>query len=319
MSHTRLLSMGAAVLLLSGCYSAPVRMPVVDEARTAVDAVRANPQVATYAPDELQAAVATYERAQSLMRGGADADEVRHVSYLAQQRAAIAQEMARLRYAEQSIALASAERERLQAQVREAEAAVRSAHIAEAQAESAQRAALEAQARAAQRQPGIVRPAQTPAQPRAEPAPERRATLERELRDLFATRSERGIVVTLNDVLFDPGSSMLRPGGQRLVARLGDFLREYPDRTIAIEGFSDSGATDASSLELSERRAAAVRVALVDEGVDGSRVFVRGYGKAFPVATNETPEGRQRNRRVEVVISDQGGAIAPRVASFGAR
>jgi len=319
MSHTRLLSMGAAVLLLSGCYSAPVRMPVVDEARTAVDAARANPQVATYAPDELQAAVATYERAQSLMRGGADADEVRHVSYLAQQRAAIAQEMARLRYAEQSIALASAERERLQAQVREAEAAVRSAHIAEAQAESAQRAALEAQARAAQRQPGIVRPAQTPAQPRAEPAPERRATLERELRDLFATRSERGIVVTLNDVLFDPGSSMLRPGGQRLVARLGDFLREYPDRTIAIEGFSDSGATDASSLELSERRAAAVRVALVDEGVDGSRVFVRGYGKAFPVATNETPEGRQRNRRVEVVISDQGGAIAPRVASFGAR
>jgi outer membrane protein OmpA-like peptidoglycan-associated protein len=148
---------------------------------------------------------------------------------------------------------------------------------------------------------------------------ERRANLDKELRDLFATRTERGTVVTLNDVLFDPGSFMLRPGGQRLVARLGEFLRVYPDRIIAIEGFADGGATDAASIELSERRATTVRLALVDEGVDGSRVQVRAYGKAFPVATNDTPEGRQRNRRVEVVISDERGAIAPRVASYAGR
>ena len=70
-------------------------------------------------------------------------------------------------------------------------------------------------------------------------------------------------------------------------------------------------------MELSERRAASVKLALTDAGVDGSRVFVRGYGKAFPVATNETGEGRQRNRRVEVVVSDERGSIAPRVASVG--
>ena len=124
-------------------------------------------------------------------------------------------------------------------------------------------------------------------------------------------------MVTLNDVLFDPGSAMLRPGGRRLVARLAEFLREYPERTIAIEGFTDSAGSDAESQELSERRAAAVKNALMDAGVDGSHVFVRGYGKAFPVATNETGEGRQRNRRVEVVVSDERGSIAPRVASVG--
>lgn len=320
MKRSRLLWTGATALLLSACYSAPVRMPVLDDARAAVDAARANPQVTTYAADQLQAAVSTYERAQSLLRSGADADEVRHVSYLAQQRAAIAQETARLRYAEQSIAIASTERERarLEASARESADAVRSAHLAEARAESAARAAreAEAQARAAQRQAILAQP---PAQPPTRSPAERRAILEKELRELAATKSDRGIVVTLNDVLFDPGSSMLRPGGQRLVARLGDFLREYPDRTIAIEGFTDSASTDALSIELSERRAAAVRVALVEEGVDASRVFVRGYGKAFPVATNDTPEGRQRNRRVEIVISEEGGAIAPRVASYGGR
>ena len=123
----------------------------------------------------------------------------------------------------------------------------------------------------------------------------------------------------MNDVLFDPGSDMLRPGGQRLVARLAEALRLYPERTIAIEGFAEATGSDAQSLELSERRAAAVRLALIDAGIDGSRVLERGYGGAFPVASNDTPEGRQRNRRVEVVISDERGSIAPRVANFAGR
>ena len=311
----RLTFTGATVLLLAACYTAPVRIAALDDARTAVDAARANPQVATYAADELTDAMATYARAESLARSGADADEVRHVSYLARQRAAIALQTARLRNAEHAIAAASAEREQATLQAQEAEAAAaRSALLAEARAESAQRAALEAQAhaRAPQRQPQPVRP-------RAQSEAERSAMLAKELRDMAATRSDRGTVVTLNDVLFDPGNATLRPGVRRLLARLGEFLVDYPDRTVAIEGFSDSAAPDASSQELSERRAAAVRAALVEEGVDASRVLVRGYGKAFPVASNDTAEGRQRNRRVEVVISDERGAIAPRVASFAGR
>ena len=205
-------------------------------------------------------------------------------------------------------AMVERERDRLAAREREIAEASRSAQLAEARAESARRSALDAevQARAAQQQAAA-------AQQRAQSAGERSALLERELRELAAIKSDRGMVVTLNDVLFDTGSAMLRPGGQRLAARLAEFLREYPDRTIAIEGFTDSVGGDVQNQELSERRAAAVKLALMDAGVDGSRVFVRGYGSAFPVASNDTREGRQRNRRVEVVISDERGSIAPRV------
>ena len=146
----------------------------------------------------------------------------------------------------------------------------------------------------------------------------RSATLEAELRELAATKSDRGLVITMNDVLFDSGSAMLRPGGLRLVARMSEFLREYPERTLAIEGFTDSVGDELYNQQLSERRAAAVRLALMNEGIDTSRILVRGYGKAFPVATNETAEGRQRNRRVEVVISDGRGAIGPRIATYAA-
>src|SRR4029453_13908073 len=105
------------------------------------------------------------------------------------------------------------------------------------------------------------------------------------------------------------------PGGQRLVARLAELLRGDPERPIAIEGFSDSGGREGPKQGAPGRGAAAVKIALMDAGVDGSRVFVRGYGKAFPVATNETGEGRQRNRRVDVVISDERGPIARAAAS----
>ena len=313
MKRSRLLFTGAVALLLSACYTAPVRPPALDEARSAVDAARANPQVATYAPTELQDAMVTYQRAESKLRNDGDSDEVRHLSYLARQRAAIAQEVARTRYAEHSIEAAAAERERVRLAARERQVAEasRSAQLAEAQAESARRAALDAQAQARSAQQQAFA-----AQQRAQSTAERNAVLESELRELYATKSDRGMVVTLNDVLFDTGSATLRPGGQRLVARLADFLREYPERTIAIEGFTDSVGSDDVNQELSERRAQSVRLALMDSGVDGSRVFVRGYGEAFPVASNDTREGRQRNRRVEVVISDERGSIGPRVATY---
>ena len=320
MKPSRLILTGAVALLLSACYTAPVRPPALNDARIAVDAARANPQVTTYAPVELHDAIATYERAESKLRNYDDIEEVRQLSYLARQRAALAQEAARMRFEERTMATAMVERERdrLAAREREIAEASRSAQLAEARAESARRSALdaEAQARAAQQQAAAAQQQAAAAQQRAQSAGERSALLERELRELAAIKSDRGMVVTLNDVLFDTGSAMLRPGGQRLAARLAEFLREYPDRTIAIEGFTDSVGGDVQNQELSERRAAAVKLALMDAGVDGSRVFVRGYGSAFPVASNDTREGRQRNRRVEVVISDERGSIAPRVATY---
>ena len=308
----------AFALALSACYTAPIRPSGLDDARVAVDSARADPQVMTYAPDELQLAIATYGYAESMLRREGDTDRVRHAAYLARERAEFAQEMARLRFAEGAAGRAMAEGERPgpAARPRELEGTPRSAQLAqaEARAESARRAALEAEMQARVEQQQALT-----AQQRARSPSERSGMLERELRQLAATKSDRGTVITLNDVLFDPGSALLRPGGQRLVARLAGLLREYPERTIAIEGFSDSSGADAQNLALSEQRATAVRLALIDAGVDASRVFVRGYGHAYPVASNETAEGRQRNRRVEVVISDERGAIGPRMATYNGR
>jgi outer membrane protein OmpA-like peptidoglycan-associated protein len=315
MTYSRLTFIAAAALVLSACYTAPTRPPVLDDARIAVEGARANPQVTTFAPGELRDAIGAYERAEAMLRNDGDISEVRQLSRVARDRAAMAQELARTRYSEQA-ALASAERdrERLALRERELQEAARSAQLAEARAESARRSALEAeaQARAAQQQAASARP-------RAQSSPERSAVLESELRQLAATKSDRGMVVTLNDVLFDTGSAKLRPGGLRLLARLAEFLREYPERAIAIEGFTDSGGSAEVNQDLSERRASAVRQALVDGGVDGSRVFVRGFGDAYPVASNDTREGRQRNRRVEVVVSDERGEIGPRVATYAGR
>ena len=188
---------------------------------------------------------------------------------------------------------------------------VEAAELSSAHAESERRGVLETQARAR-----IAQQQAAAAQQRAHSAGERRALGERQLRDLFASSSDRGTVVTLNDVLFESNSATLRPGGQRLVARLAEVLREYPEREIAIEGFTDSVGSDAQNQDLSELRAASVRQGLLDAGVDGPRVLARGYGQAFPVASNDTREGRLRNRRVEVVIGNDHGSIAPRVARF---
>lgn len=133
-----------------------------------------------------------------------------------------------------------------------------------------------------------------------------------ELKDLQAKMTDRGVVMTLGDVLFDVGQSTLKPGAARMLDKLGDYLDANPQRTVAIEGFTDSTGSDALNQRLSEERAEAVKAALVAGGISADRITTRGFGKAFPVASNESASGRQLNRRVEIVLSDEQGAIAPR-------
>ena len=124
------------------------------------------------------------------------------------------------------------------------------------------------------------------------------------LGDLKAEQTERGWVLTLrSDVLFDSGSATLKPGASRAVDKLAQFMNRYPEREIAIEGFTDTVGAQEANRRLSESRAAAVKKALVARGIEPSRIDARGYGPAFPVASNETPTGRQLNRRVEIVIN----------------
>jgi hypothetical protein len=118
--------------------------------------------------------------------------------------------------------------------------------------------------------------------------------------------TSRGLVISLSDVLFDVNRATLRSGAEQNVRRIADILRQYPDNQISVEGHTDATGSDAYNQKLSEDRAASVRAALVGGGVDASRITSRGFGKTQAVATNATAEGRQRNRRVEVVVLGAG-------------
>lgn len=102
-----------------------------------------------------------------------------------------------------------------------------------------------------------------------------------------AQQTDRGMVLTLGDVLFDSGRAELKSGAMRTLDQLVTFLKDNPERTVNVEGYTD-----------------AVRTALTSRGIEGARIAARGYGESSPVASNDTAEGRQRNRRIEIVISN---------------
>jgi outer membrane protein OmpA-like peptidoglycan-associated protein len=138
----------------------------------------------------------------------------------------------------------------------------------------------------------------------AEQARRQAEELQRQIAELNAKSTERGLVVTLGDVLFETGKSDLKAGAVANISKLAAFLTQYPDRTVAIEGHTDSVGNEDYNLGLSQRRANAVQQYLISQGIASNRVTATGKGENFPVASNETSSGRQMNRRVEVIISD---------------
>jgi len=133
-----------------------------------------------------------------------------------------------------------------------------------------------------------------------------RKQLENELSELKAKQTEKGIVLTLGDILFETGKAHLMPGAVRSMDILADFLKKYPKRNVLIEGFTDSAGTETYNLGLSQQRADAVRDFLRAKSIGAEKITTRGYGEQFPIASNKTPDGRQQNRRVEIIILDEG-------------
>lgn len=135
--------------------------------------------------------------------------------------------------------------------------------------------------------------------------------LEEQLAVLGGGDGERGLVVTLGDVLFGFGSAELQPQATRTLARLYRFLLRHPQRTLRIEGYTDNRGPAARNLQLSLARAQAVATQLEELGLSAQRIEVRGYGEAYPLAANASARGRAQNRRVEIVLSDEQGHLGP--------
>lgn len=133
--------------------------------------------------------------------------------------------------------------------------------------------------------------------------------LEEQIVTLATTQSDRGLVMTLGDVLFDSGEAELKNSANRTVFKLVQFLQLNPKRVVRIEGYTDNTGDPESNLKLSRDRAQAVADTLVDLGIDEKRIKVVGYGDQYPVEVNASERGRAQNRRVEIVFSDEKGRL----------
>jgi outer membrane protein OmpA-like peptidoglycan-associated protein len=307
-SHKAVYSL-LAFAALQACTSVPLENPNLAAAQAQYQDAQSAPQVNTLAPMELRDAKVALEQAQTAWGKQDKTSEVDHLAYLASKKVAIAQEATKQRIAEKAVNDAKGQRQEtlLVARTLEAQSAQRSAESAQRDAESSQRMAEAATAQAT-----ASANATAVARQDAQSAEAMAAQLQQRLTEMDARQTTRGMVVTIGDLLFDTNSAVLKQGAGNSVQRLGAFLKAYPLRNALIEGYTDSVGSQDSNQGLSERRAAAVRNALIDTGVVGERLGIRGYGEAYPVGSNQSAEGRVTNRRVEVILSDDSGSIQAR-------
>jgi outer membrane protein OmpA-like peptidoglycan-associated protein len=287
----------AALALLGACSTTPTTTSLLENTRNEYNQAQNNPQVNQYASVELAQARAAMEQTNDAANRSENSDTVDNLAYQTRQKIALAQEVTKKKQAEADVALAAKERDSMRLEQRTNEAnqananaqqAQMTAQMAQADAAQAQRAADDARAETAQ--------AQT-----------RNAALEAQLADLAAKKTERGIIITLGDVLFGMNKSALNPEGMRSAQKLADVLKQNPLRSVLVEGYTDSTGAAAYNQELSARRASAVRDALLQMGIAADRISVRGHGESYPAAANDTGANRQLNRRVEIVLSDDSG------------
>jgi outer membrane protein OmpA-like peptidoglycan-associated protein len=281
-----------ALLALSACETAPQDGGLLPEARNAIARAEADPNVAKYSANELDRARKLLINAEGAAQDKGATDKVAsHYAYLATQMARIAEQRAHEQVATARIKAGEGDRQQILLSAREGEA-----QQAKVAAEQARGEAQNAQAQVAQAQAEAQR-------------------LSALLEDMQASQTSRGIVLTLGDVLFDTGRAELKPGAARPIEQIAAFLNEHPERRVQIEGFTDSQGGNDYNLELSQKRADAVAMAIIQRGIDAQRVRAMGYGEEFPKASNTDAGSRQLNRRVEIVVSNDERAIPGRHAT----
>lgn len=303
----------AIAALVSACSSGPSTTSLLDQTRSDYRMAQNNPHVATYAALEMKQAGEALAQANAAASDNDSGEKIDKLAYLAKQKIALTQEVAKQKSAEAQVASAGKERDqiRLDQRTNEADQAKASAQQSRLVAQAAQAESAEAQ-----RKTQLAQMQAADAQRKTQDAQARAAQLESQLAaqlaDLAAKKTERGMVITLGDVLFGTDLARLSPEGMRTAQKLADVLQQNPQRTVLVEGFTDSTGATAHNQALSDRRAGAVQNALLEMGVARERVSIRGYGESYPVAANDTAENRQLNRRVEIVLSDNSGKISNR-------
>jgi outer membrane protein OmpA-like peptidoglycan-associated protein len=268
----KLITVTALAAVLTACAAAPQRNDQLEQARAAVQSLTAQPLAQQAAANDVDQARASLNQADTAFQQHRPPEEVDQLAYMALRHAQAGEARISEAAARQQIAKAQDERNQIQLQAREREAQNAKAQAAAAQSEL--------------------------------------ASARQELNDLQAKQTDRGLVMTLSDVLFDTGKATLKPGANRDLDRLAQALKDNSDTLVKIEGYTDSVGSEEYNQQLSERRAESVADALQMRGVPANRYQVEGLGKEFPVASNNTPEGRQQNRRVEIVFSDNAGRFA---------
>lgn len=276
------ISLASISIAIVGAGCAGQRPASLERAQSSLAQARQDPLVIQYAPAQLSEAQATLTQAERVWEDEGDQEETSHLSYITEQRANIAVATAWQKATEDEMQRLRAQREDIVVNAR-----TREAELARIQAEASADQAAAAMARS--------------------------RALEQELADLKASTTERGLVMTLQEgVLFEYDKAELKSGAMRSLDPLIAFLKEYPDRTLVIEGHTDGTGSDSYNADLSQRRAEAVRGFLASNGISADRIIARGYGESYPVTTNATEAGRQQNRRVEVVIAHEGRKVAER-------
>lgn len=325
-----------AAAIFSGCSSVP-QSSALTEAHSSYDIARNDPVIMNLAAAELlQAGEALSKADHAFSKGESEAD-VAKLADITKLKVGIAQETAQRKTYELTVADANTKHDQERLEVRTAEAdtakqqvaivqetvnqqavalAVASVH---AERNEVRIAAKTAEADSAKQEVAVLEDTanqQADALALAAEKAKRDQTLitkqQVQLKELNAKKTDRGLVMTLGDVLFSTNKAQLEAGGMRNMRQLADFLKQYPHHKVLVEGYTDNVGGNDLNQSLSDRRANAVRTALIDKGISSDRISTRGYGEAFPVAGNDTGANRQLNRRVEIILSDASGNVAQR-------
>jgi outer membrane protein OmpA-like peptidoglycan-associated protein len=294
------------IVPIVGCGPSKMAKDQLEQARKTYAQAKADRNVEAFAPIYLSDAGEALQKAE---RTG-NSEEMLHLGYLAEKKAQIAMTVAEGRMAEEDFEKLNTETARTIAMKREQEAkkammeAEQSRLAALAEGERAAKARMEAEK--AQMEAEQASLAAKVEAERAAKAKAEADMLMKELSELKARQTERGIVLTIGEVLFAFAKADLSSKADRSVNKLAEFLEKYQNRNVLIEGHTDNVGSDEYNQGLSQRRAQSVKDKLVSDGVDPDRITTVGYGEKYPAVSNDTEVNRSLNRRVEVIILNEG-------------